>query len=590
MPKKYYGRDLMDVKILYNVPFTMRDGITLYADVYRPNNDIPYPAIVNRTPYLKDGDSPLVGYFHSHLLAACGYNVVIQDVRGTGYSEGICDPAGHQDEDGYDTIEAVAAMPWCDGHVGMIGESYHGFSQLACARANPPHLGAICPFMTSWTKFPAIYDYGIFSPVLFGWIIGRALDRERYYPEQYTKEAVEKMKYYASRADEQVAWLPMNEMPAGNIEGVPELKFHRDLLENIDNEEYLQHIGRVEGFEETRVPTLNVTGWNDFLRDKTIYNYIHFRERGGSEACRKGSKLIVGPWIHSDRLEGVIEGVDYGPYGSGDGFGMTDKLVQWFDHWLKEEKTDFTSGAPVKLFVMGKNVWRDEYEWPLMRTKFTPFYLHSNGDANTFLGNGVLTFDFPGCENADHYMYDPEDPCPSSTGEPFHNMLQDQRPLQERSDVLVYTAPAVTEETELTGPIYVDLYVSTSTLDTDFVARVSIVHKDGRVQRLGAKLVRGRYRNGKNAEAMIPGQIYKFHIEAANTCIVLEPGEAVRLDVTSSLFPDADRNLNTFGRVGFEARGIVAHQTVYHDKDHPSAVILPIIPNISVSSAEMNRG
>ncbi len=578
MPKKYNGRELMDVKILFNVPVTMRDGVTLYADVYRPDNETPYPAIVNRTPYLKDGIAPLAGYFRSHVLAACGYNVVIQDVRGTGHSEGICDPAGHQDEDGYDTIEAIAAMPWCNGQVGMMGESYHGFSQLACARSNPPNLKAICPFMTSWTKFPAIYDYGIFSPVLFGWIAGRALDRNRYYPGQYSAEAVEKMKYFIAHMDQQLDWLPMKDMPAGNVEGVPELQFHRDLLENIDNDAYLRSIGRVEGFEETMVPTLNVTGWNDFLRDKTIYNYTQFRQRGGSEACRKDSRLIVGPWLHSDRMEGVIEGMDYGPEGSGDGFDMTGKLTQWFDHWMKGEETDFTSGAPVKLFVMGKNIWRDEYEWPLERTKFTLFYLHSRKAANTLLGDGVLTPECPGDEMPDHYDYDPMDPCPSNTGEPFRNMLQDQRPLQEREDVLVYTAPAVTEETELTGPIYAELFVATSALDTDFVARVSIVRKNGRVQRLGAKLVRGRYRNGKEAEVMTPGEVYKLRIEAANTCIVLEPGEAVRLDVTSALFPDADRNLNTFGRVGFEAQGVVAHQTLYHDKDHPSALILPIIP------------
>ena len=578
MPKKLNGRDRMDVKILFNVPVTLRDGVTLYADVYRPDNETPYPAIVNRTPYLKDGVSPVAGYFRSHLLAACGFNVVIQDVRGTGHSEGICDPAGHQDEDGYDTIEAIAAMPWCDGRVGMMGESYHGFSQLACARSNPPHLQAICPFMTSWTKFPAIYDYGIFSPVLFGWITGRALERERYYPGQYPPKAVRQMKEYASHMDQQVAWLPMKDMPAGNVEGVPELQFHRDLLENIDNDEYLRSIGRVEGFEQTMVPTLNVTGWNDFLRDKTIYNFTQFRERGGNEACRKGSMLIVGPWLHSDRLEGVIEGTDYGPEGSGDGFGMTEKLAQWFDHWLKDKETDFTSGSPVKLFVMGKNIWRDEYEWPLARTQFTPFYLHSAGRANTLLGDGVLTPELPEEETPDGYVYDPMDPCPSNTGEPFRNMLQDQRPLQKREDVLVYTAPAVTRETELTGPIYAELYASTSARDTDFVAKVSIVRRDGTVHRLGAKLVRGRYRNGKQAQEMVPGEVYKFRIEAANTSIVLEPGEAVRLDVTSALFPDADRNLNTFGRVGYEAQGVTAHQTLYHDADHPSALILPVIP------------
>ena len=285
MPMTLNGHEIQDVRILYNVPVKTRDGVTLYADVYRPDDDRPYPAIVNRTPYLKDNTGHLAGYIHAHHLAGCGYNVVIQDVRGTGHSEGVCDPAGHQDEDGYDTIEAIARMPWCDGNVAMLGESYHGFSQLACARANPPHLKAICPFMTSWTKFPAIYDFGIFSPVLFGWITGRALDRLKYFPDQYSPEAVAKMNSFDMM--EQVNWLPMKDMPAGNVEGVPELRFHRELLENIDNQEYLASIGRVEGFEETTVPTLNLTGWNDFLRDKTIYNYTQYVKRGGSEACRK---------------------------------------------------------------------------------------------------------------------------------------------------------------------------------------------------------------------------------------------------------------------------------------------------------------
>lgn len=578
MPKKMDGRTLMDVKIMYNVPITMRDGAVLYADVYRPDDDKPYPAIVNRTPYLKDGTQMLYGYFRSHLMAARGFNVVIQDVRGTGHSDGICDPAGHQDEDGYDTIEAVAAMPWCDGNVGMMGESYHGFSQLACARSNPPHLKAICPFMTSWTKFPAIYDFGVFSPVLFGWITGRAVDREKYFPGQYSKEALDKIKEVCSDIGKQVAWLPMIEMPAGNIDGVPELKLHRDLLRNIDNKEYLTAIGRVEGFEQTTVPTLNATGWNDFLRDKTIYNYTQFVERGGSEECRKYSKLVVGPWIHSDRMESNIEGVDYGYAGSGDGFGMTEKIAQWFEHWMKGEETAFTSSAPVHLFVMGKNEWREENEWPLARTHYTPFYLHSAGSANTLNGDGTMSETLPAAEPCDKYDYDPMDACPSDTGEPLRHIMQDQRPLQERQDVLVYTTPAFQQETEITGPIWAELYASTSALDTDFCARVCVVRKDGSTYRLGAKLIRARYRNGETAEPMTPGEIVKFRIEAANTCIVLQPGEAIRLDVNSALFPDADRNLNTFGRIGFEKEGIVAHQCIYHDAEHPSALILPIIP------------
>lgn len=577
MPKKVGRRHLRDIKVLYNIPIAMRDGTVLYADLYRPNDELPYPAIVNRTPYLKDGMSPLDGYLHAHMLAGMGYNVVIQDVRGTGHSEGICDPAGHQDTDGYDTIEAIAAMPWCDGNVGMVGESYHGFSQLAAARANPPHLRAICPFQTSWTKFPAIYDFGVFSPVLYGWIYGRVSDREKYFPGQYPAEALEAMRQYDGRFAEQSAFLPMKDMPAANIEDIPELRFHRELLENIDNPSYLAEIGRTEGFEQTMVPTLNLTGWFDFLRDKTIYNYTQFRMRGGNELCRNGSKLIVGPWLHGDKLNRVIEGIDFGPEATEENAGVNQRISDWFDYWMKGQSSETMPGAPVRLFIMGPNTWRDEWEWPLARTVYTPYYLHSNGNANTLAGDGALSLAMPAHERADRYDYDPMNPCPSNTGEAGW-MTQDQRPNERRADVLVYTTPPFEQDTEITGPLYAQVYASSSAVDTDFVAKVSLVLADGTARPLGMKLVRGRYRNGQKAEALTPGEIYKFSIEAANTALVIQPGQAIRLDITSSLFPDADANMNTGGRVGYEDHGVVAHQQVYHDADHPSCLILPVIP------------
>lgn len=578
MPKQMNGRQVRDVKILYNVPVTLRDGTVLYADVYRPDDDMPYPAIVNRTPYLKDGLGPIIGYMHAPELAGAGYNVVIQDVRGTGHSEGICDPAGHQDEDGYDTIEAIAGMPWCDGRVGMFGESYHGFSQLACARTNPPHLKAICPFQTSWTKFPAIYDFGVFSPVLYGWIYGRCFDREKYFPGQYPKKALEAMSHYGAQGDEQAAWLPLKDMPAADIEGVPELKFHRDLLEHIDDPDYLASIGRVEGFEQTKVPTLCLTGWNDFLRDKTLYNFTQFQKRGGSEACRMGARLIVGPWLHGDRLDRVIEGIDFGPEASGDAIDMVGRLIKWFDCWLKGITTPLMEEKPAFLFIMGENTWRGENEWPLARTVYTPWYFHSAGHANTLSGDGTLAKAAPGSEPVDTFDYNPMNPCPNSTGEKGKWMTQDQRPNEKRDDVLVYTTPAFNEDTEITGPIHVKLYASSSAVDTDFVAKVSLILADGTARPLGMKLVRARYRNGHQAQMLAPGEVVCYTIEAANTALLLHKGEAIRVDITSSLFPDADRNMNTGGRVGYEAKGIIAHQTIYHDSDHPSCVILPVIP------------
>lgn len=567
-----------NVKIWYNVKVPMRDGTILYADVYRPDDNEKYPSILNRTPYLKERNCHIVdGYVHALELAGYGYNVIIQDVRGSGYSEGVIDPAGSQIEDGYDSVEWVAQQEWCDGNVGMVGESYHGFSQLSAAQAKPPHLKAICPFQTSWTKFPALYSYGVFSNVLFGWIYGEAMGREEYYPGTLTQETKAQMAACSKNMDEQLYWLPIKDMPAANVTGVPGLDFQGKLLENLENTEYLKKLGRAEAFEQVEVPCLNLTGWYDFLRDTTIYNYTQFRKQGGSERCREYSKLIVGPWNHGDKLPGVIDGVNFGPQASGDAFGITKVLVEWFDCWLKGKKTEYVEGAPVKLFILGDNVWRDENEWPLARTKYVSYYLHSKGHANTLDGNGSLSPELPGQERCDQYLYDPQKPCPSSAGDPYHFLIQDQRPLERREDVLVYTTEAFSEEVEITGPIVAKLYASSSAVDTDFVCKLNDVHPDGSAYSLGTKLVRARYRNGKTPEFMVPGEVYEFTIEVGNIAMKLKAGHALRLDITSSLFPDADRNLNTGGKVGYESDYYTAHQQIYHDKDYPSRVIIPFI-------------
>ena len=233
-----------------------------------------------------------------------------------------------------------------------------------------------------------------------------------------------------------------------------------------------------------------------------------------------------------------------------------------------------------QLFIMGENKWRGEDEWPLKRTMYTSWYLSSAGHANTLSGDGVLSMNVPGSEPPDAYDYDPMNPCPSSTGDRTRWMTQDQRPNEKRDDVLVYTTPAFAQDTEITGPIMVKLYASSSAVDTDFAAKVSHVLSDGTARLLGMRLVRARYRNGQKAELLIPGEIVCYDIEAANTALLVRKGEAIRVDITSSLFPDADRNMNTGGRVGYESQGVVAHQKIYHDSKHPSCVILPVIPRV----------
>lgn len=568
----------MNVKIWYDVAMKMRDGIILYGDVYRPDDDEKYPVILNRTPYNKENNPHIIdGYIHAVKLASYGYNVIIQDVRGTGKSEGILDPAGNQMEDGYDSVEWAAAQEWSDGNVGMAGESYHGFSQLSAAQTRPPHLKAICPFQTSWTKFPASPSFGVFSSAMLGWIYGEAITREKYYPGTLSDGTKEEMEKNVRDRERQHMWLPLKDMPAANIEEIPGLRALTELLGHIDDEAYLRSIGRADAFEQVTVPCLNLTGWADFLRDTTIYNYLGFRDRGGSALCRKESRLIVGPWSHGHALSGTIDGIDFGPEGSGDGFGITEILADWFDCWLKGKETAYVKGAPVKLFILGENKWRDETKWPLERTTYTSYYLHSQGQANTLWGDGALSTVPPEAEPADCYLYDPMNPCPGFVPMPGRTLLSDMSPLEKRADVLVYTAEPFSEAVEITGPIQVELFCSTDAVDTDFVCKLHIVCPDGMVYQVGSQLIRCRYRNGKRAELLSPNERIRLHFEVGNIAVSLQPGYALRLDITSSQFPDADRNLNTGERTGYTADYCVAKQTIYHDREHPSRVILPFI-------------
>lgn len=570
-----------NIRILYDVPITMRDGTILYCDIYRPDDTQEYPAIVNRTPYLKDNINPLSGYIHAHKLAACGYHVVIQDVRGSAKSEGVLDPSGHQTQDGYDTVEAVAKMKGCNGKVGMVGESYHGYSQLAAAKGQPPHLAAICPFETSWTKFPAIYSFGVFSPVLYFWIYGRELDNDKY-RHHLSEETKENMQKYLADAKRQLSWLPMREMPAARLPEIPALAFHRELLENITNEAYLEEIGRTEGFEQVRVPCMHLTGWNDFLRDETIYNFVSFHKRGGTEQTRTGGRLIVGPWSHGDVLADTIAGQYYGAQASGDAQDITGKIAAWFDYWMKGQDSAFMSAPPVRLFIMGINQWRDEAQWPLKRTSYQKLYLHSEGGANTLHGNGRLSFVPPEAEPCDTYLYDPANPAPLDVAadpeNPYAAVIQDQRINEAREDILVYTTDVLKEALELVGPVQAQIFAASSAVDTDFVCKLLDVKPDGSVFLLMSRLVRARYRKGKTPEPLIPGKVCPYAIDVGNTGIVLQPGHRIRVEITSSIFPHADANLNTGGRVGYEETGIVAKQQVYHSAQYPSHVVLPVIP------------
>ena len=340
--------------------------------------------------------------------------------------------------------------------------------------------------------------------------------------------------------------------------------------------------------EHVTVPTLNVGGWYDIFLQDTLSNFTIMREQGSTPEARQ-SKLLIGPWTHGSGTNSVGE-MNFG-------FGASAALidlqidfgslqVRWFDHWLKEKDTGMLREAPIKLFVMGANVWRDEQEWPLARAVDTRYYLHSSGQANSTNGNGTLSTDVPAAEASDHYDYDPANPVMTLGGAllmspEYRPGPWDQRPTESRQDVLVYTTPVLEQDVEVTGPITVHLWATSSATDTDFVARLVDVHPNGFAQNLTDGIIRARYRHfasGEPATLIEPEKAYEYDIDLWATSNVFKAGHCIRLDVTSSNFPRWDRNPNTGHDFGVDEEGVVAHQMILHDQEHPSYVMLPIVP------------
>jgi hypothetical protein len=330
------------------------------------------------------------------------------------------------------------------------------------------------------------------------------------------------------------------------------------------------------------VPMYHVTSWYDIFLHGGIANFTGLRARAMSEPVRTAQKLLIGPWAHlfpytTPTSTGTGD-IDFGPAALID---VHEIQLRWFDHWLKGIDTGILEEPPVKIFVMGENRWRDEREWPLARTRYTPYYLRSGGRANTAAGDGVLRPEPPGDEPSDHFVYDPDDPVPTRGGNTLILAMgvKDQRPVEERSDVLVYTSPVVTEPVEVTGPIAVTLHAASSAPDTDFTAKLVDVHPDDFAQNLADGMVRARYRKSRMTPALLtPGEVASFAIDLWATSHVFLPGHRIRLEISSSNFPRFDRNLNTGEDQARGTRWQIAQQTIFHDRRHPSHVMLPIIP------------
>ena len=548
------------VHIDFNQRVPMRDGVMLSADIYRPveaaGAEKTYPVVLMRTPYMKANERALE---YGVYLAEHDYVFVAMDVRGRGDSDGEFVPYFNEGRDGYDAIEWCAVQSWSNGNVGTVGSSYPGRIQWLAALEQPPHLRAMVvrvapsdPFVETPTGLP--------GPMHLCWlhlVSGRT---------NQLMEAVDWARVY-----EHLPLLTMDEQ-AGRRN-----PFWRADLEHPQLDAYWEPLRYQSKFERLAVPVLHISGWYDDEQIGTPLNYIGMTTRAATPEARVGQRLLMGPWGHAVNTESKLGEVDFGPQSLID---LRGEELRWFDRWLKGS-TDPT-GAPVRIFIMGANEWRDEQQWPLARTQWTPYYLHSAGRANSRFGDGTLSTTQPGThEPPDSYRYDPLRPVPFIS-EPTSSQIggpDDYSAIERRDDVLVYVTEPLKADVEVTGPIGVELYASSSAPDTDFTAKLVDVWPTGFVQRLCDGMVRARFRDGMDRPSLIePGKIYHYSIDCWNTAQVFKAGHRIGLEISSSAFPKYDRNLNTGAPPGMTTEMAVAEQRIYHDEEHPSALILPVIP------------
>jgi hypothetical protein len=563
-----------DVVVERGVKAKMRDGTVLRADIYRPKADGKFPVLLQRTPYDKREE----GNFGLR-AASQGYVVIIQDVRGRYTSEGEWSPFRHESQDGYDTVEWAAAHPNSNGKVGMFGESYVGATQVLAAMAAPPHLAGILPGVTAsnyhegWT-----YQGGAF---------------EQWFNESWTsilaQDTLNRRARARTNALPHVLKLPLASYPLfgadvdGNSTETPQglAAYFVDWLAHPGYDDYWKQVSIEDHYSQITVPAFHIGAWYDIFLGGTLNNYAGIKARGGSEEARRGQHLMVITGGHAGEGPRIGE-VDFGRDSVVD---EDDLALRWYDYLLKGAKNGLESEKPVKLFVLGKNIWREEEDWPLTRARNTRLYLHSQGKAKSLSGDGTLSTSQPSSEPVDQYVYDPADPAPTRGGplccdsEHLAPGALDQRPVEARSDVLVYSTPPFKEDFEVTGPVTVELYASSSAVDTDFTAKLVDVWPNGFSQNLTEGILRARYRSSPSrVEFMNPGEIYKLSLDLWATSNVFLKGHKLRLEISSSNFPRFDRNLNTGEDQAYGTRWVKATNTIIHDREHPSAIVLPVVP------------
>ncbi|NJN42043.1 MAG: CocE/NonD family hydrolase [Flammeovirgaceae bacterium] len=557
----------------------LSDGIKLGAIVYRPAQTGKFPALVYRTPYgVDDYDS----YAELPRKAAKrGYVVFLVDVRGRYRSEGNFEAYRNEKKDGYDVIEWVAQSDFCDGKVGTFGGSYPGIVQWQAMSMNPPHLVAAAPEMTPISSHHFFYYGGAFSLPWIDWFTPyilpdkrkRANDTSGSWDDEEASAEWEK-----SNRRQWYDYRPLNELPVFK-NYAPE---YFEWLKHPEQSAWWDFVDAESEFENFNAPAFLLSGWYDaaYGPEGATRAFNKMKKEAASDVARNQTRLILGPWNHTSLNTrktkfGEIE------FGEAAGFDFDFELLNWFDMQMKSE-TGQSKLPPVSIFVMGKNFWRSETEWPLSRTQPVSFYLDGRGKASSTPDDGKLIKTVAEKEGSDQFIFDPKNPLWDKSYE--KSFPYDQREIESRQDVLVFTSAPMEQDTEVIGEIVAELFVSSTAKDTDFAITLTDVYPDGRsinLTGMDAGYLRMRYRNGfDKQELMVPGRVYPIRISQMYTANVFKSGHCIRIQVTSSKAPHYDPNPNTGNEIASEKNLIPATNIVYHSKKYPSRLILPILaPN-----------
>lgn len=566
-----------DILIERDVAMKARDGVILYADIYRPRSSDKFPVILMRTPYDKTVSWAVSPAFK---MVARGYVLIIQDVRGRYKSEGEWYPFRHEEADGYDSIEWAASLPFSSGKVGMMGGSYVGATQMLAAISTPPHLAGIAPEVTAsnyhdgWT-----YQSGAF---------------EQWFNQSWTSQLAANSldRWTSQNTDARIGapTLPLANYPVfnfGQLAADAQLTsalapYYGDWLAHPDYDDYWKQWSIEEHFSKIAVPMLQVGAWYDIFSVGTIRNYLGTKAHGATEASRREQHLLMQIGGHAG-FGRHIGDVDFGPHALEDPY--EDVILDWYDFLFKGVHNQFSTDKPVKLFVMGINEYHQEDDWPPPKVHQVKYFLHSRGKANSLRGDGSLSTSGPKSEASDFYVYDPSNPVPTIGGplccdqKHIEPGPRDQRAVENREDVLVYSTAPLPQDVEVTGPVTLTLFVNSSAVDTDFTGKLVDVAPDGFAKDLTEGILRMRYRDSQqHASLMNPGDTYQISLDLWSTSNVFLRGHSIRLELSSSNFPRFDRNLNTGEEIKFARRFVSATNTIYHDAQRPSALVLPIMP------------